>query len=65
MTDKDEIFGRKRSCDFVERMEPVGKMRRLPIVLVYPGITVACFPAGLPMAGTGIVETRKDEAAGW
>ena len=65
MTDEDEVFGRKRGGDFVDGMEPVRKVGCFPIVLVYPCIAVECFPAGLPMAGTGIIEARKYEAAGW
>lgn len=65
MADEDHVFGREGGEDFVDGMEPVRRIGCLPIALVDAGVTVELFPAGLPMAGTGIEEAWKDEAAGW
>ena len=65
MTDEDHVFWREGGEDLVDGMEPVGSVRCVPIPLMDTGIAVELLPMGLPMTGTGIVETRQNEAVGW
>lgn len=65
VADEDHVFRGEGGKDLVDGMEPIYQVRCVPIPLMDAGIAVEFFPAGLPMAGTGVIEAWKDEAQGW